>query len=181
MAVPVVTQQGSRRWIYWFVGLGIIGTFVAIIQKTSDNRGTRAVPESDIMCAEFRQRLLSDFLKSKMQSDVVCAPAVGSGGHTSIVIGYAAPFLAKNDMLRKNTLYLTFGIAGETIDKHPGITIDEVAVVDSTRTAFRVTGAFAKDLHKRTIGGDLTDDSAALQFVLKHAQRVNIPLPEPHN
>ncbi len=166
-----------------FVGFAIWG---AILQanhtggqaSTSVNSGSHTssspLEESRQMCSEIREKL-ELFLKNKIKG-IECQPAQDDNSGVVLVIGYPLPALANNDIVKKNTLLMTYSIVGQTMASYPNIHISKVYALDSSRTSFAVSGSYAQQLYLRLVNNQLSEPDAR-EEVIRIAKRVNLPEP----
>lgn len=124
-----------------------------------------------LMCAEIQSQL-KDYLKDSIKG-IECKPGGETGG-IALAVAYPLPLLAKDDLIRKNTLFMTFSIAGGAISRHSNTTVKEVYALDSSRTSFAVPGEFAQQLYTRMVNSQLSEGDGK-EEVVKVAHRVTIP------
>jgi len=123
-----------------------------------------------LMCAEIQQRL-TGYLKNK---DIKCEPGEEAAGAIGLVVAYPLPILAKDDMARKDVLFVTVALAGEAMSKHPKTTVNEIYVVDSSGTSFGVVGELAQQIHTKLMNHQLSEKDGKAE-VSAFAQRVKVP------
>lgn len=128
--------------------------------------------EGRLMCAEVQQQL-TVFLKNSVKG-IECQLTGETNGMIGLVVGYPAPALAKDGMLRRNTLLVTFSIVGSAMSKHSNVPVNDVYVIDSSRTSFKVSGTFARQLYTKMVNSQLSEKDGR-EEVAKFAQRVKIP------
>jgi len=124
-----------------------------------------------VMCVEIQSQL-KDYLKDSIKG-IECKPG-GEAGGIALAVAYPLPLLAKDDLIRKNTLFMTFSIAGGAISRHTNTTVKEVYALDSSRTSFVVPGEFAQQLYTRMVNSQLSEGDGK-EEVIRVAHRVTIP------
>ena len=195
---PAVAKKKSKKALK-IVGI-VVAVFVALVvwgamidSGKHAGKGSAAAPESSeskpaappasaseeehakdggLMCAEIQSQL-KDYLKDSIKG-IECKPGGETGG-IALVVAYPLPLLAKDDLVRKNTLFMTFSIAGGAISRHTTTTVKKVYVLDSSQTAFRVPGEFAEQLYTKLVNDKLSQDDGK-EEVIKVAQKGTIPL-----
>lgn len=125
-----------------------------------------------LMCAEIQQQLTA-YLKNAIKG-IECQPGAMPDGMVSLVVAYPVPVLAKDDVVRKNTLFITFSLAGEAMAKRSNAMVEEVYVLDSSVTVFKVPGAFAKQMYTNMVSGQLSEKDARDQAA-QRAQKTKLP------
>jgi zinc-ribbon domain len=125
--------------------------------NTVPDRGSAADKEGHAMCAEA-QAQINEYLKNSIKG-IECQPA-GAPGGISLVVGYPAPLLSGEDVIRKNALLMTFSLAGAAIARHPGTPVKYVYALDSSDTTFTVTGDFAKQIYTKLVNSELSQSDA---------------------
>jgi hypothetical protein len=145
------------------------GPSVAV--DTVPDRGSPADKEGHAMCAEA-QAQINEYLKNSIKV-IECQPA-GVPGGISLVVGYPAPLLSGDNVVRKNALLMTFSLAGAAISRHPGTPVKNVYALDSSDTTFTVTGDFAKQIYTKLVNSELSQ-SDAREEVARTAVRGKVP------
>ncbi len=135
------------------------------------DRGSPVDKEGHAMCAEA-QAQINEYLKNSIKG-IECQPA-GVPGGISLVVGYPAPLLSGDNVVRKNALLMTFSLVGAAIARHPGTTVKYVYALDSSETTFTVTGDFAKRIYTKLVNSELSE-SDAREEIARTAVKGKVP------
>ena len=197
---PALTKKKSKK-VLKIVGI-VVAVFVALVvwgaiidsgknggkgsatpAESNESKPAAAAPANDeeqakdgrLMCAEIQSQL-KDYLKDAIKG-IECKPG-GEAGGIALVVAYPLPLLAKDDLVRKNTLFMTFSLAGGAMSRHPNTTVKEVYALDSSMTSFAVPGEFVQELYTKLVNSQLSQKDG-IEEVAKVAHRVKIP-PKTH-
>lgn len=127
--------------------------------------------EGQQMCTEVQSQI-NDFLKNSIKG-IECQPSTDGDG-IGLVVAYPLPILAKENLVRKNTLYLTFSLAGGVASRHSQAPVKTIYAMDSSTAVFAVSGEFAEQTYTKMVNNQLSEDEAKEAFY-KAARRVKLP------